>query len=299
MNDRLRFTTEFLSARGLSLGDLTTCVRPLAPSEALLLTGSVADGLAHAQSDINLTCVGEGPLTRDNAPGLLAPSTATPSSARALISMNYHQRLDVEHLLERVDRIAELMLDPFALAEGEGVALDVPSELELTLLHGLRTGIVLAQEDVVRSWRERLDVLPQLLLIHYLGSHFNCREDVIAQVKHGDPQTALWMLVPAADLMAGALLASVGDTHSDRRWRPRALRRHASEFDAARIDRLLSYMLPTLQDSDRADSLVRHAFAFFDVVVLDVFTRCPGVVDPIMELRKHAKFVTRFDEVAP
>lgn len=278
---------QWLGDWGVSLETLTAQVRPLAPTETLLLVGSIPDGLANALSDIDLLLIGDQPLRG----GLVVNETDYQESVGQLangkeIHVESWRRADVYALAGRLASLAALMQDPTGVESVERF-----SDSERRLLHRLHTGVVLAGESAAAEIRRRVPfaAFPAYLVLYFLNEHYTLREDAIAQVREGDAVSALWMLRQAMELMAGAVLASLGETNSYPKWRPRLLERHRPELGDAVVERLLDLLFPRREVP--ALDLARGAIAFADELLAAIAARQPQLVPAMRELDNRIPFV--------
>jgi hypothetical protein len=257
--------------------------------------GSVADGLSNYLSDVNLlTICGDSP-TNDVEAAVSRWQAAGPRK-RPTVRIRSCDKGYVDSLLHKLARVSALIHDPRQLGTGALTKIEMLNKLERALLHSLRTGIVLANAGDVEAWRNAAQDLADFLIVYHIGVHFNCREDAIAQVKYGDPISALWMLIPAADSLSGAMLASVGETHPDPKWRPRLLLRHQNTLGKERVERVLKYLLPSTPNVN-ANAVIQFALRSFDVTLLEILARRPAFMNPMLEFRKQAKIVIDLDEI--
>jgi predicted nucleotidyltransferase len=292
MQTSLEYVTEFLARWKLRPEDLLTHIRPLRPSETVLLVGSIADGLANELSDIDLLLIGDGELTDDF---IQRDATSEESAVRLPsgqeINFEYWHTDKVKQLRERMIPNFELMED----SEPKGSFTKL-TDSEVRLLHRLRTGIVLANGEVASYWREqmKLDLLPVYMLLHGIAMHFTYREDAIAQIQYeGDTLSALAMLRLAAEYISFSMVASAGETLPARKWLPRLLRRNQSVLGESRVNELLSYLFPNPQADGAA--LIANAADFFDTVIGENLDRCPDAQPVIFKLSGTVTFVTTFE----
>jgi hypothetical protein len=297
MENRDKFPVDFLANWGLRLEDLPRFVRPLATSEVLLLVGSCAEGLATPLSDINLLLIGDAPTSTD---AVIDSSTAPSTHARATkpaINIESHEFSKIGPIIDKLAAGSTLIRNP---SQVEGVVtdkFDMLNSAEIGLLHSIRTGVALVNSATVESWRERIEDLPDFLTLFCLVNHFNSREDLIGQVKYGDPLSALWMLSNATNFLAGAMLASVGETNPYQRWRPLLLKCHEELLGKERVERVLQFLLPTTVPANMV-AMAQHALSSFDLTLLEIFGRRQTLTTPLREFRKRARYVVRFDELA-
>jgi hypothetical protein len=241
----------FLAKWGVSFDDLLAQVRPVDASETMWLVGSIADGLATSFSDINLLIIGDRGL---DATLVFGESGFEQSVARLprgqRIKTEYWRAEDVEQLQRRLAAVMHALYGTAPLAQVEAF-----SDLELRLLHRMRTGLVLANAARATQWRREMQVdsLPDYLLVHWVASHHALREDAWGQAREGDRLSAWWMARAALDYLAAAMLASVGETNPYPKWRLRLLQRNREVLGPPAVERITGLLFPDA----RAD-LVAH-----------------------------------------
>jgi predicted nucleotidyltransferase len=292
MQTSLEYVTEFLSRWNLRLEDLTTHMRPLRPSETVLLVGSIADGLANELSDIDLLLIGDGELTEDF---VQRDATSDESAVRLPsgqeINFEYWHTDNIKALRKRMNSNFELMENP----EPKGSFTRL-TDAEMRLLHRLRTGVVLANPEIASYWRDemKVDTLPVYMLLYGIAMHFTYREDAIAQIQYErDTLSALAMLRLAAEYMSFAMVASAGETMPARKWLPRLLRRNQSVLGEHRVKELLTYLFPNPEGDSAA--LVAAAADFFDTAIGENLERCPDAMPLVFKLSGTVSFVTTFE----
>ena len=292
MQSSTEYVTEFLSRWGLHPTDLLGHIRPMQPSESVLVVGSIADGLANELSDIDLLVIGDGEL----ADGFIQREATSEESVVRLprgqeVNLEYWNTRNMEDLRERMRPNFELLKNP--VPNGWFTKLN---DSELRLLHRLRTGMVLTNPEIASYWREQLqlEVLPVYLLLQGVGMHFAYREDAIAQNKYEhDVYSTLIMLRLAAENMAYAMVASVGESLPARKWLTRLLRRNQSVLGERQVNELLSYFFPNPHDNVTA--LIHKAIDFFDTVIGECLERCPDALPVMLQLSGEVSFVTSLE----
>jgi hypothetical protein len=155
---------------GLSIEQLTKLVPDLEPGEALLLVGSIPEGLSTAASDVDLLRIGH-PTGR----GLVRPFSAGVESAwrlagGATINIQAWNLDDVEALGRRV-------LEGFRVVDGELDAENREPRVqhytgeERLFLHRCSTGVVLAGEALASHLRRGYriaEISVQFLMLNFL-----------------------------------------------------------------------------------------------------------------------------------
>lgn len=271
--------TAQLTARGLALDSLAAFARPLDADECLLLVGSVAEGLANADSDVDLMLIGSRTPGRSFAidRGACAIETIHVSEATE-ISIETFEPSYLRHLEPAMAQAEQALADPGS-ANGVSLITSIP---HLEILHRIATGIPLGNGDVVEGWRERLhlDVFSEVLALGASTDHFANREDGISHVLEGDYQTATLCFRLAASDLAATLLATVGCTVASRRWQFRLLRRHEDEIGSRQVAALIASMMDRVEG--RAD--VEALLAMFDELLLDAAGRLPRVTELALQM---------------
>jgi predicted nucleotidyltransferase len=271
----------FLADRGIALGDVAELIRPLGEGEGLVLGGSVAEGFANDDSDVDLLLLG-GYLGAD---GIVFQDSACEISTllheKGLeISVEAWRSEDLDRVARRMATNVEMIRAPETLRRAELIGHDS----ELRLLHRLRTGVVLGNREVVEAWRERLfsDFLPAYLTLFCLNRHFGTREDALAEWMGGHRRSCTHLFRESALGLAGALLAASGETHPNVRWRVRLLERERDALPDGVGDRLLDWICaPPFFTSDGE---VEEALARCDEILREIFARRPEIVAPLGRL---------------
>ncbi len=284
---------EFLANWNLNLEDLTSCVRPLAPTETLLLVGSIAEGLSDALSDIDLIVIGDKSLGHD----LIVRSYECEESATRLpsgqeVNFEYWNTSDLEKFAERLNYSFDILSNPTKMSK-----LFKFSDRECVFLHRLRTGVVLANIDVAEQWRQRLrlEILPDYLVVQNLGHHYGYREDAIARAHVGDRRAALYVLRIAMDNLAAAMLASIEITNSYPKWRTRLLELNQEELGKQEVQTLLGYLFPDI-NADPSET-INEAVNFADTAIAEVIGRRPHLIPALLEFEEQISFVRSFNEI--
>ncbi len=295
VKDAHSHASEFLSRWSLKLADLAPLVRPLRDTETLLLVGSIPDGLANPLSDIDLMLVGDGELDA----GLVVSESEFDESVGRLpagqeLNLEYWKGADLERLADKLQVVLDVIADPSRLTK-----LNRLTEAELRLAHRVRTGVVLANPGLAQEYRRRLraDDLPDYLILHWITAHYILREDAIAQAHEGDGLSMVWMLRFALDFLAGAMLASVGETNPYSKWRPRLLERNAQTLGRAQVDRLLGLMFAASSGDSRHQ--VSEGIDFADQALAEILERRPHLLPAMMELDGRVSFAKHLDDSGP
>jgi hypothetical protein len=253
---------ELLAQWKITCDSLVEFVRPLLPTETLVLVGSVADGLANPLSDIDLVLIGEKGLNQ----GLILREAECEAGVRQLQGHEVHvecwRYLDLRCIGDKIRRtLAEARRSPI-IDDSQRL-----SKIQLRLIHRLRNGIILANPQNEESWSQCLELSegPEYLVRHWLNEFYSLRSDALGQLRHGDAATASYTLRLTMSALAGAWLGSWGITNTYAKWRPLLLQRNCELLGADKTNRLLQYLFVTVSDSDRSTG--DEALCFADSVI--------------------------------
>jgi hypothetical protein len=224
------------------------------PDESLLLVGSVAEGLAHANSDLDLLL-----LERDD------PESAPPLHQDTLTARPDGLSVNVE--IVGIDAMRALCrrfvscLDTAARTTPATPMLAYLGADDQRLLHRLATGVVLADPTgIANGLRQeyRLAALADFCMLQ----HASCFLRLCADARYAadDAGTVRLMAALAARHLVSAVLASAGETNPNPKWCLRLLRDHAPELGAFDADRLAALLIPSPDGSVRTlvDDLARN-----------------------------------------
>ena len=299
------FVTDHLAGYGVDLDDLRRIAEPLETDDLLLLTGSVVEGLANADSDVDLLLVGahrtpEGGVTTTGTSCQVIGALGQPQGFDAQITIWTRQA--VADFAGRFRAFADAWRGKLALQERGGDPRSTPwafswfSPIERLFLHRLRNGIPLHNQTGITALRSRmaLNYLPLQSFVTAVHACYGFVEDSIAQAEqpNGDPDTALAMLHLAAEALAEALLAAEGETHPYPKWRAKLLKRHTAEIGQGVVDQVLAAYLPS-RGSDPIHA-ARGLYALMDQLIPPAAARVEGL-GPLaqiyveqLRLRTHA-----------
>lgn len=234
----------FLATRGLTLSDLSAFAPAVREGETLLLCSTVVEGLANGVSDIDLLYLGDGELRG---------ATSLQHDEAGVLDVAFDprgnevnvQRIATADLRAMAGRMASTIgaIDEPLGAKGRVIELDMR---RLQTLHRIRNSIVLANPGVCADWREKLltNRLHEHLCLQGLLGYCGFREDVLGELIAGADESALWIArtMMAQNLIA-ALLHSVGETNTNRKWHLKLLRRLAPQIGEASVDQLIGFVL--------------------------------------------------------
>jgi hypothetical protein len=271
-----------LAERGLTLSELKKFVPNLAPHEGLCFVGSIAEALGTKESDLDL---------------LLLSDRETLSSKLVFESSNWEQHVDHDAAGREINVELWKFNDLQAIAEDfamlmansellNGRVKHISNIVDLRMLHRVRCGIPVANEEVVFEWRRRLqsELLPNYLMLLGLFFHDNYREDVLAEAEHGRPDSAVWMGQLALRWLLSAILADVGETNPTEKWQFALLDRNRSRIGVDRF-RQISELFSYPYGSGPSAEWVRKFLALSDEVRDDLLGRHRVLRRPILVLR--------------
>lgn len=282
MDSALTYATKYLEARQLSIARVADCLPDVAPWEGAIFGGSIPEGLANADSDIDLMVLGG--MTGQNGQVVMeGEAQVTYQAAFAPLKIQL-ECVPLAHLEALSGRMRETAA---ALSDAEHVPRVYAFPLaDLRILHRVRTGICLRNPDVVAHWQRRLhvDVLPKYLMVLMTVHHFSLREDAIGEAREGRRESSLWLMGQALSCAAGMLLASTGDSHPYDKWRVRLLQLHADDIESAVGKKLIEALITPPGNQD-ADTYLREAIDLSDEVVESALINCSDVLPVLMKIR--------------
>jgi Nucleotidyltransferase domain len=285
----------FLLSHGLSLETIIAYVDAAAPDGAVLLGGSVPQGLANRDSDIDLLLMAE---QHPPSPRVLQYGEAEHVFTHTAQPVKIHLRSLTFGYLEVIAGRMQDALGTFR-DPGASTRIHVFGENELNILHQIRTGVCLRMPAFVVEWRERLcsAYLPHYLMIFSLAEHFSRREDAIGEMREGRTESAAWAVREALSHLACAVLASVDESHPSPKWRVRLLQLRRTEIGTELADTLVARLtLPRWEDFD---AYLRDAIEFADTVIESILIRRAELLPVLMELQNDIRVRTHLDESDP
>jgi hypothetical protein len=257
-----------LGAQGIPLVDLVA--RHLAPGakpEAILLSGSLAEGQGNAESDIDILVLVESAL--DLAPERHSLRLTTGQSSEVLV---YCDGLEFNLEFVARDQQARLLASLVALAPALYDASEVErftiiERFDLRFLHRLRTGWVLEGDNAVERWRDEflVDLMPTYLAIRYFFEYRESAED-LASLRLSHPPSVPYVARQCAESLLAALLAASGFTSQSRKWFVRAVENLNGDA-LALARRALTMMFPP---HDLADHSLERWLAELADIALEV-----------------------------
>jgi hypothetical protein len=276
---------KFILSRGLEWQQLLKYAQRFGRRDGVLLVGSIAEGLAVADSDIDLLLL--GCRDKDVHPTIDAARYET-SIQRSHSGVGFNvEHWGIDDLTEIEGRLSvslDAINNPVNIRRVELFSLP-----ELTMLHRLRTGLPIANPDVVTEWRRclRTDELSGYMVLSSISDHFAYREDVIGQSRTQRTDSALYMLGFAVSAAASFTLASIGETNPEAKWRVSLVQQHRHAIGEALADALLQYLVPTrpLTFED-----IRGALKLSDTALAQVMPRRPDLLSAFTEFSKRVKF---------
>lgn len=282
---------EFLAARGLSLGDVAGCVPEVLPWETVLFGGSIPEGLANADSDVDLLLLGDTQVAASHVMQHCESELVyKPRLGPLKIQIESVRTSHLEMLARRMEATTAAYDNPAGVTR-----VHVFADADLRVLHRVRTGVCLQHPQVAEKWRERLhtDYLARYMLVFFIGQHFARREDTIGEGREGRRESTLWGIKGMLTHLSGALLASADETHPYEKWRVRLLQIYRDQLDPEMVDALVGYLTAPRFDDFRA--YLNEAVDFSDRVLTFIISRRPEVLSVLMEMRKEIPFTTHPD----
>lgn len=279
-------TAEWLSGRGLTLDSVRQFAPPIQVGECLLLAGSVAEGLANDESDLDLLMIGGQAPGNGLVLAFEALETVNKRVADLDVSVESYEPDFVESLGVKVGRILSVMDAPETADR-----IDIISSLgDRKLLHRLRTGIPIAGEDVIARWRSRLSVdrWPMVLAGLSLIEHFTYREDTLSHLAEDDVESAGWVNIKASTSLASAVLAATGETNPNTRWLIKLLRRSSDAIP----DDLAVRVLDLLRSPPFDAEAIVGAIALADDAMGFVFEQFPTLLTASLRLTEEFPTLT-------
>jgi hypothetical protein len=280
--------TAYLDARQLSLDMIRQCTRELLPDETVIFGGSIPEGLANADSDIDLLLIGAHP----HHGYVLVEGQGETAFHEAFAPLKIHvESVPLDHvaaLAGQMDEMVRALADPerarrlYAFPAGD-----------LRLMHRVRTGISLRNPDVAEHWRTRLhsDLLPTYLLVLHTIGHFTLREDAIGQAREGYRESSVWMIKHALSLAINALLAAVGESHPSDKWSVRLLRDHQVDLGPAFVGELIAHLTGRAPLGD-FDLYLRDAIELSDRIIDTALLKRPEVLSVLMRIKDQRPGLT-------
>lgn len=213
----------FFRRHGLRLDEISAKMPDMPEDSIVLLTGSVAEGLANDLSDVDLY--------------VITPETFRPEVPMLIVNNEYDEfvfRLAGGFEVNVIVWNAGFLRDCGAKARRLREAINDPSKIskieafsywEEQFLHNLRVGVPLtASERAVQLKADMAsDVLPHVQTLAKLTDHFSLREDVIGNVRHGEIGSAAWIYPQVMDTLAAACICSTGCSNTKFKWRYKCL----------------------------------------------------------------------------
>jgi hypothetical protein len=283
MQRALDNATKYLEMRHLSIPGISAGVQDVMPWETVIFGGSIPEGLANADADIDLMLVG-GARPHDGQVVLESESEVSFRMAFAPLKVQVEtvRLAHMELLATRMRETAAALHNP----DGAPRLCSFPLA-DLRIMHRLRTGICLGNPDVAEHWRKLLhcELLPKYMLVLYTIQHFSLREDAIGEAREGRYESCLWLVRDSLSRAAGALLASKGESHSYDKWRVRQLQLNVNQVDEKLASALIEHLTaPKVDDPDR---YLRDAVNLADDVIEAAVMNCPETIPILMKLRNE------------
>jgi hypothetical protein len=269
MSDSKVASERYLATRGLSLAALVEIAAgEIREGETLFLVGSIPCGLANSRSDIDLFVLPGQPREAEESERV---ATVIDIGGGREVNFDRWPYAVVDKVRARMNR-----WDAFFAGRSEHRPAELDDQ-EYKLVHELRVGVPIRNEALCLRLKQELRTgqLPLHAILTHLGNHFALREDAIAQVEEGDPESALWMLRTAMFCLAEADVAALGVTNHHRKWLLRHIDMHRQSLGEAVRHAHLRHMCVWPQGDKRA--AIKDALAFADERIENIIAHNPAV----------------------
>ena len=233
-----------------SIDEILSVVLPPAIQHGLVLCGSLAEGLGTAESDIDLL------VLVDNFDALLVDRNQNwtynrgaeldRSSAKVY---RHGMEFNVEVVaLDRLDALSEAVQQLIQFSRTGNAANQLPllEDTDLKLLHQLRAGWGLKNEEMVDGWRKKFGtaLLPIYMTINNFVLYREYLEDVVSVRYSEVPGGALFVGRVASTCACKAILALAGETNPNVKWTAHLIHKIATSSSPFAL--LASKALPLL-----------------------------------------------------
>lgn len=272
----------FLHGFGLELEEIVDLIRPVGENELLLLAGSVVEGLANAESDLDLILIGDGPRLASLTLREERVETSTIIHPSGLeVSIDTYEPKELERVSATMRVLVHCLDDP----ESIDTFPIIYDESDRKLLHRLATSIPLANEAAVVRARAGafVDRLPEVVAITRMIDHFSHREDAISHANLQQWDAASFSLMRSATDIVGALNAAAGLTNHNARWSIPLLRQAAAQLPPFDVDFAVDLMLSRVQDNTTFDAQVDRMNELVGVVAQQL----PGLLPISAKIAEH------------
>lgn len=234
---------EFLREWNIKPEDLVRFAPPVGDEECLALMGSIAEGLANEESDVDLLYIGSGDL-KDKIVMQIDTSRKTGVSHDEHGREINIEQLEIDQLSDMEARV-EGSLEIFQnLKKGRGIVVENNLDT-LRMLHRIKTAIPLVNADVLASWQARLRVkeFHQFVCLSHVQYLMNLREDIVGEIEAGNIGSAVWSArCLYGPRLVAALLASIGETNAHVKWHYRLFKRNADVLGEERVKEVLGFI---------------------------------------------------------
>jgi hypothetical protein len=249
---------EFLASWGVDMDSLARYAPPVAPGECLALVGSIVEGLANDQSDIDLLYLGEGELHHKLVIAYEGSYRFGMSHDEDGREINVEQLGvgEVEALVGALERSIQSVRQPKDKQGG----IVVRDHDRMRMAHRILNSVPLVNAPVLESWRQRLRATEHHVWLcqGHVAQLLNLQEDILGELDAGELDSALWMTrARYLPTLVAAMIASVGETSQQAKWHYRLLLRHREMIGAADVDRVLaSLAAPDARSREELTSLL-------------------------------------------
>lgn len=278
-------TVAYLRRRGISLDALSVAFPRFEADDVVFFCGSIPQGLANDDSDIDVLVIGDRPLSGgllvEEGGGQLEYSVFHSGEVEVQI-----MRVPVD-VAEQIARRLTQSLARFASPGADGRMTLVDDKISLFILSKIDASFVLHNEAGAVAWRQRLSIdrLPEYIAVIRLCEYFNLREDFLAEWRDGRPVSASWIAALANRLLAQATTAFHGFTEQNPKWTAKLLQQveeidpevdsalflqvsnTSLDFDEMALRRCVTFGDSQVRRLYRASAFVRRAVTLFNIAV--------------------------------
>jgi len=192
--------------------------------EAIFLSGSVAEGWGHANSDLDVYVITDHPVVGERVTFEHARLDLTEVPSLSVYAGG--QRIDVEYW--RPSQIDELLANVAELPHlgGQSAGSDL-DRLELALLHRISVGRALENERWLEETKKRVreSAVRAITASRYFNLADSLFNDASGLLQSGDLESAVLAARRGFDLTIDGLLATYGELAPSQKWRARKMRR--------------------------------------------------------------------------
>jgi Nucleotidyltransferase domain len=265
-------TFAFLRNWEISKDDLLAHSPEVGDTEALALIGSIVEGLANEESDVDILYLGDSPLKDKITMQMDSSYTFGVSHDRRGREINVEQltTASLKDLGARVGSSLEVLND---LRKWKGHYIE-RNHNRLKMLHRIKTAMPLKNGHVLQAWQEFLQSskFHKFLCLILVQDLMNLREDIAGEVNAGKLESAMWMtrFLYGPKLVA-SLLASAGETNANVKWHFRLFRRYEDVLGTELIEKVMEFAY--LDTARLEHDLLGKIAAINELVIDSIYSR--------------------------